>query len=284
MRILILGHKGMLGSDLMAVLGAGHEVLGRDIEEMDIADETSCLRIISEAAPDVVVNAAAYTNVNGCEDDWERCFAVNAIGVKNIARACRKGSLKLIHFSSDYVFDGSKGAAYVEDDPCRPLNAYGRSKLAGERFLMETADNFILVRTAWLYGLRGKNFVATILEKARTEKTLSVVDDQVGCPTYSRDLAQAVHLLIEGNHRGIFHITNRGHCSWYQFALKILQYAGMGEVAVMPVRSDQTVQVALRPPYSVLSCRKYLEATGRTTRFWQIALLDCLDRMGYRRS
>jgi dTDP-4-dehydrorhamnose reductase len=284
MRILILGHKGMLGSDLMAVLGAGHEVMGRDIEDVDIADEDSCRRVITEAAPEVVVNAAAYTNVNGCETDWERCFAVNATGVKNIARVCRKGPVKIIHFSTDYVFDGEKGAAYVEDDPCRPLNAYGRSKLAGERCLMEISGNYILVRTSWLYGLRGKNFVATILEKARTEKKLAVVDDQVGCPTYSRDLAGAVQLLIEGHHQGIFHITNRGHCSWYQFALKILQYAGMEEIAVTPVRSDQTVQVAPRPPYSVLSCRKYLEATGRTTRFWQIALIDYLEKMGYRRS
>jgi dTDP-4-dehydrorhamnose reductase len=283
MRILILGHKGMLGSDLMLRLTAAHDVAGKDVDDFDIAAEVDCRRVIEECAPDVVINAAAYTNVDGCETDRDRCFSVNAVGVKNIALACRGKGIRIVHFSTDYVFDGGKAVSYVEADEPSPLNVYGASKLEGERFLLALSDRWLLIRTAWLYGRNGKNFVKTILEKAAMVKTLDVVDDQVGAPTYSWDLSAAVQLLIEEGHDGLFHLTNRGRCSWYEFACKILQYAGISDVTVRPIGSAGMARPAVRPAWSVLSSRKFTEATGRTMRFWQIALQDYLEKTGCRK-
>jgi dTDP-4-dehydrorhamnose reductase len=283
MKILILGYKGMLGSDLMLRLTAAHDVAGKDVDDFDIAAEDDCRRVIEECLPDVVINAAAYTNVDGCEADRDRCFSVNAVGVKNIALACRGKGIRIVHFSTDYVFDGGKAVPYVEEDEPAPLNVYGASKLEGERFLQAFSDRWLLIRTAWLYGRNGKNFVKTILEKAATVKTLDVVDDQIGAPTYSWDLSAAVQLLIEEGQVGLFHLTNRGRCSWYEFACKILQYAGMNDVTVRPIRSAGLTRPAVRPAWSVLSSRKFSEATGKTMRFWQIALQDYLEKTGCRK-
>ena len=283
MKILILGHKGMLGSDLMLRMMAAHDVTGKDVGDFDITVEDDCGRVIAECSPDVVVNAAAYTNVDGCETDRERCFAVNAVGVKNIALACRGKGIRIVHFSTDYIFDGRKETPYVEADPPAPLNVYGASKLEGERFLQAFSDHWLLIRTAWLYGRNGKNFVKTILEKAAAVKTLDVVDDQIGAPTYSWDLAAAVQLLIEGGHEGLYHLTNRGRCSWHEFACKILQYAGKNDVTVRPIPSADLARPAVRPSWSVLSSRKFSEATGKAMRFWQIALQDYLERTGCRK-
>jgi dTDP-4-dehydrorhamnose reductase len=283
MKILILGHRGMLGSDLMLRLTAAHDVTGKDVDDFDIAAEDDCGRVIAECSPDVVINAAAYTDVDGCETDRDRCFAVNAVGVKNVALACRGKGIRIVHFSTDYIFDGRKASPYVEGDAPAPLNVYGASKLEGERFLQALSDRWLLIRTAWLYGRSGKNFVKTILEKAAAVKTLDIVDDQIGAPTYSWDLAAAVRLLIEGGHDGLFHLTNRGRCSWHEFACKILLYAGMDDVIVRPIRSAVLARPAVRPAWSVLSSGKFSEATGKTMRFWQIALQDYLEKAGCRK-
>jgi dTDP-4-dehydrorhamnose reductase len=282
MKILILGHKGMLGSDLMLRLAPGHDVTGKDVDDFDITAGEDCASLIAQCSPDVVVNAAAYTDVDGCETHRDLCFAVNAVGVKNIALACRGRGIQIVHFSTDYVFDGRRQTPYAEEDEPNPLNVYGASKLEGERFLHAFADRWLLIRTAWLYGKNGKNFVKTILEKAASVKTLDVVDDQIGAPTYSRDLAAAVRLLIEGRHDGIFHLTSRGRCSWYEFACKILQVAGVNDVMVRPIPSAGLARPAARPSWSVLSTRKFSETTGRTIRFWQIALQDYLEETGGR--
>ncbi len=283
MKILVLGHKGMLGSDLMLRMTADHELTGKDVEDFDITVEADCRRIIAESSPDVVINAAAYTNVDGCETDGDRCFAVNALGVKHIALACRGRGIRIVHFGTDYVFDGRKAAPYVEGDEPAPLSVYGSSKLEGERFLQALADHWLLIRTAWLYGRKGRNFVKTILEKAETTKTLEIVEDQVGSPTYSWDLAGAVQLLVEGGHQGLFHLTNRGRCSWYEFACSILKFSGKTEVSVRPIASEALTRPAARPAWSVLSSRKFSEATGKAMRFWQIALQDYLERPGCRK-
>ncbi len=279
MNILILGYKGMLGYDLMQKLSAGHEVTGKDIDDFNIASETSCRDIVLEANPDCVINAAAYTNVDACETDREKSFAVNAVGVKNLSTICQKQHIKIVHFSTDYVFDGTKKMPYTEDDICNPINFYGHSKLEGENFLQALSKNYLLIRTSWLYGINGRNFVKTIIEKAGTDKKLDVVDDQIGSPTYTRDLSAAVQLLIEGNHTGIFHCTNRGHCSWYDFAVKILQVVNMMDVIVNPIKSERLARPAMRPSYSVLSNRKLSEVTGKIMRPWQIALGDYLDKV-----
>ena len=281
MNILILGHKGMLGNDLAVRLMACHDVTGKDIDDFDIASQAACRDVISETKPDVIINAAAYTDVDGCETNKETCFSVNAEGVKNVALACRERGIKMVHFSTDYVFDGKKGMPYVEEDSCDPVNLYGQSKLAGERYLQELSANFILIRSAWLFGRNGKNFVKTIVDKARTETCLEVVDDQVGSPTFTWDLAAATKLLIEGHHTGIFHVTNRGSCSWYGFALKILNCIGAADVQITPIKSHVLARPATRPPYSVLSCRKFIESTGKAMRYWQIALEDFVGKMGY---
>jgi dTDP-4-dehydrorhamnose reductase len=277
-RILILGHRGMLGSELLGRLSAGHEVTGKDIDDFDIASEGDCRRVITEVEPDVVINAAAYTDVDGSEKARELCFAVNADGVRNIALACRGGRIKIVHFSTDYVFDGTKETPYREEDACRPLNIYGEAKLAGEINLQQHAEHYLLIRTAWMYGRQGKNFVKTILAKAREAGRLEVVDDQRGSPTYAKDLAAAVERLLIGHHTGVFHVTNRGSCSWHGFALKILAYAGIGDVPVIPVSTSQLKRLALRPRDSTLNCSRFTEATGKTMRFWQIALRDYMNR------
>lgn len=277
MKILILGHKGMLGFDLILKLSAAYEVTGKDIDDFDITSPDDCRDVVAESKPDCVINAAAFTNVDACETEKEICYAVNALGVKNIAEACKKENIKIVHFSTDYVFDGTKNRPYIEEDPCNPINFYGHTKREGEIFLQTLSPNYLLIRTSWLYGINGRNFVKTIMHKGQTEKKLDVVDDQIGSPTYTKDLAGAVKLLIERNQTGIYHVTNRGHCSWYDFAVKILQGNGLTDVAINPIKSDQLVRPAMRPFYSVLGNRKLHETTGKMMRPWQIALLDYLD-------
>jgi|BarGraIncu00222A_1022003.scaffolds.fasta_scaffold12643_3 dTDP-4-dehydrorhamnose reductase len=277
MKILLLGHKGMLGTDLLTQMRLHHEIVGMDKEEIDITSADECAKAIGKTAPQIVINAAGYTNVDGCETAKEECFAVNAEALKNIAVACHRKNIRIIHFSTDYVFNGTGSAPYKEDDDCDPINTYGASKLAGERYLQTLAQNYIIIRTAWLYGVNGKNFVRTILEKAKTTPRLTVVDDQLGSPTYTKDLAAAVDLLIEKNAQGIFHVTNRGSCSWYQFAVKILQESGIENVEVSPIKSDQLARTAKRPAYSILSMQKFISTTGKAMQPWQLGLQDYLE-------
>lgn len=281
MKILVLGCKGMLGTDLMLRLSAAHEVTGKDVEDFDISLEQDCRRLIEDCSMDVVINAAAYTNVDACETDRDRCFAVNATGVRNIALACRGKGIRIVHFSTDYVFDGMKQTPYVEEDKTAPLNVYGASKLEGERFLQSLADHWLLIRTAWLYGEHGQNFVRTILKKALTVKALDVVDDQIGSPTSTRDLAAAVERLVDGRYEGLFHLTNEGSCSWYEFACKILHYAGMNEVVVRPMKTVNLTRPAVRPAWSVLSSRKFSMMTGNTMEEWKDSLKEHLERTGF---
>jgi len=292
-KILLLGHKGILGSDLLSRLSTEHEVIGMDKEEIDIVSAIECKKAIKETKPDIVINAAAYTNVDGCETAREECFAVNAEAVKNIAESCRDKDVRIIHFSTDYVFNGKAKQPYKEDDKCNPINIYGQSKLAGEKYLQSLSRNYLLIRTSWLYGAKGKNFVQSILEKAKAKSfiddtmaktntkadqpsTLSVVDDQVGSPTYTKDLAAAVDLLIEKDAQGIFNVTNRGTCSWYQFAVRILKESGFDKIEVIPIKSGQLKRPAKRPAYSVLDMHKFLETTGKAMQPWQLALQDYL--------
>jgi dTDP-4-dehydrorhamnose reductase len=279
MKILLLGHKGMLGSDLLTQMRLHHEVVGMDQAEIDITSAGDCANAIDKTAPQIIINAAAYTNVDACETAREDCFAVNAEAVKNIADACRNKNIRIVHFSTDYVFNGSGSAPYKEDDNCDPINTYGASKLLGEQYLQSLAKNYIIIRTAWLYGANGKNFVRTILEKAKTTPKLTVVDDQIGSPTSTKDLAAAVDHLIEISAQGIFHVTNRGSCSWYQFAVKILQEAGIDDVEVSPIKSDQLVRAAKRPANSVMSMQKFIATTGKAMQPWQLGLQDYLESM-----
>ncbi len=264
----------MLGSDLMAQFKYRHEVIGMDREEIDITRAFECRNAVADTRPDLVINAAAYTNVDGCETAKDECFAVNAEAVKNIAEACRDRSIPIVHYSTDYVFDGNGTRPYLEDDPCNPINTYGASKLTGEHHLRRITDNHLIIRTAWLYGAKGKNFVQAILEKARATGKLTVVDDQTGSPTCTRDLAAATELLVDKNARGIFHVTNRGWCTWFDFARKILQEARLETVELLPIKTSELVRAAKRPAYSVMSGQKFITVTGKTMQPWQLAFSD----------
>jgi len=274
MKVLLLGHKGMLGSDLLAQFKYRHEIIGMDQEEINITSASECRKAIDDVQPQLVINAAAFTNVDACETAKEECFGVNAEAVKNIAEACRGKNITVIHYSTDYVFDGNGSRPYLEEDPCNPINTYGASKLAGEQHLNTLTDNFIIIRTAWLYGAHGKNFVQAILDRARSTGKLTVVDDQTGSPTCTRDLAAATELLVDKNARGIFHVTNRGSCTWYDFARKILQEARLEKVELLPMKTGDLQRAAKRPAYSVLGMQKFITTTGKTMQPWQLAFQD----------
>jgi dTDP-4-dehydrorhamnose reductase len=278
-RILVVGAKGMLGRDLMEVLHSsipGDEVVGWDIEEIDIQKGEDTVTKIEKLRPDIVVHIAAYTDVDGCELNKEKAFAVNAEGTRFVALAASKCHAKMVYLSTDYVFDGDKREPYLENDSPHPLNVYGESKLKGEQCVQALVKDFLIIRTQWLYGLFGKNFVSSIIRQAGEKSALSIVDDQTGSPTYTVDLAKAVSVLIQFGTRGVFHVANSGLCTWYTFGQTILKLSGVNRVKVIPISSGELGRPATRPSYSVLGCQKLKEETGLTMRPWSEALKDYL--------
>jgi dTDP-4-dehydrorhamnose reductase len=277
--LLVIGAKGMLGRDLVGVLHSSFsndEVVGWDIEEIDIQKEEESVFKIGKLRPNIVIHVAAYTDVDGCERDEEKAFAVNAEGTKYVALAASRCQAKLIYLSTDYVFDGNKREPYVESDPPHPLNVYGRSKWQGEQYVQDLVKNGLIIRTQWLYGRYGKNFVTSILQQAREKKMFSIVNDQIGSPTYTVDLAKAISVLIQFNAQGIFHVANSDRCTWFTFGKAILNLLGMNEVKVIPISSEKLDRPAVRPSYSVFNCQKLKEKAGLTLRPWSEALKDYL--------
>jgi len=277
-KVLVTGAKGMLGLDLTDALSRRYEVYGRDIDDFDITREKETMDAIIEIRPDIIIHAAAYTDVDGSESHRELAHSVNGGGTKNVAAACRELGSKMVYISTDYIFDGTKSGAYSEEDPPCPINAYGGSKLEGEQWVRKLVDQFVIVRTAWLFGRGGNNFVKTILKLAREKGALSVVEDQVGSPTYAMDLSRAIYVLTEKGCQGIYHITNGGTCSWYEYAQEILAMSGLGNISVHPISSDQLSRVAKRPHNSVLGREKFERETGYRMRLWREALGDYLKR------
>lgn len=266
--ILVVGANGMLGHDLMAILPG--EVHGIDLPDMDITSLESVQEVLERVRPEIVVNAAAYTDVDGCETNVDMAMSVNGEGVAYLAMASLSIGARLVHVSSDYVFDGSKGSPYLEDDPTGPLSVYGESKLAGEMNARFNPDHLV-VRTQWLYGLHGKNFVETMLRLAKEKDELAVVDDQVGSPTWTVDLANAIKALIEHGCTGIYHAVNSGFCSWNGFAQAIFEESGLS-VKVNPMTTDQLNRPARRPLYSTLDCARLGQDTGFRPQHWREAL------------
>lgn len=270
MSIVIIGVKGMLGSMLARVFADKQPIL-LEKKEIDITNEASVRTVLRDAGASVVINAAAYTNVDAAEDHRENAFLVNETGVQNLAGVCRELSATIVHVSTDYVFPGTKQEGYSEhDSPGPAINVYGQSKLAGERALKESGCNFYLVRTAWLYGPHGKNFVDTMIELAKTKDHLKVVSDQRGCPTYTKDLAEFILSLLDDAYPfGIYHGVNAGNASWFEFAQKIFEYTPSIAVVVKPISSAEFPRRAKRPACSILQQTK-----GPAMRSWQDALAE----------
>ena len=275
-RIAVLGAGGMLGHDLMTVLASEHTI-GFARDQIDITNAPELTDALEGF--DVVVNAAAYTKVDDAQSEADLAFAINAEGALNIAQACAMRQQRLIHVSTDYVFDGGATSPYTEDHPRNPASVYGASKARGEEHVVQTMpDSAIIVRTAWLYGEGGNNFVKTMLSLAQSRETVSVVTDQIGQPTWSRDLAHMIGALIDSPVRsGVFHGTNAGQASWFDFARVIFHKAGLDDGRVLPTTSAEFVRPAPRPAWSVLDHANWVSHQLPSPRSWQDAFDEAWD-------
>lgn len=277
MRILVTGVKGQLGYDVVNELEKrGHTAIGVDIDEMDITDAEAVDRVITEADVEAVIHCAAYTAVDAAEDNLELCRKVNATGTENIAKVCKKLDLKMVYISTDYVFDGEGERPWEPDDRRDPLNAYGIGKYEGELAVEENLEKYFIIRIAWVFGVNGKNFIKTMLKLGETRDEVSVVNDQIGSPTYTYDLARLIVDMVETEKYGRYHATNEGFCSWYEFACEIFRQAGMN-VKVNPVTSDEFPAKAKRPHNSRMSKEKLSENGFERLPSWQDALKRYLE-------
>lgn len=288
MKILVTGGKGQLGTEICKCFERGHTELGTpsvltkdntvrpiDVDELDITDLNAVRSLMEAERYDAVINCAAYTNVDGCEAHRDDAFKVNAIGPRNLAMACKSTGAKLIHVSTDYVFPGNGSTPCTECDIPAPKSAYGSTKYMGEQYVMSFCDRYFIVRTAWLYGYYGKNFVKTIMNAARKFGKLTVVNDQRGNPTNAADLAHHIIKLLDTEEYGIYHATGSGECSWYDFAAEIVKAAGI-EAEVSPCTSEEYAEAhpdaASRPSYSALDNGMLRVTVGDEFRPWQEAL------------
>ncbi len=271
---MVVGAKGMLGTDLVALLAVrGSRTIALDVDEVDIGDLDSVAAAIDRFEPGLVINAAGATDVDGCESNEQTAFRVNARGPANLAEVCKRNGTFLVHFSTDYVFDGRKGAPYLEDDPVNPLGVYARSKYEGEAAVRAILpDSHLIVRTQWLFGRNGKNFVETILSLASQRDVLTVVDDQWGSPTYTVDVSLAVVQLLEAEAKGTFHVTNSGVATWRDFAARIIELEGTTDVRVDAISTEQLGRPSPRPAYSVLDNARFVFTVGTPLRGWEDAL------------
>ena len=282
MRVLVTGANGQLGSELVRLYSArpGDEVLGIDLPELDIASTESVAHTISEFAPDVVINCAAWTAVDAAEENESAALAVNGEGPEKLAAACRVTDAWLVQISTDYVFSGEANTPYAEDAQPDPRSAYGRTKLAGELAVQSMLpDAHYIVRTAWLYGHEGNNFVKTMLRLESERETIDVVDDQIGQPTYAADLAAQIVTLVDARPAaGIFHATNSGQVSWHGFTQEIFRQIGADPARVVAVSSEQFVRPAPRPAYSVLGHDRWALAGLAPMRDWREAIAEAMQR------
>jgi len=288
-RVLLIGSQGQLGQELQATLPALGEVVAVGRSQLDLTDLAQLRQLLQDTAPDVVVNAAAYTAVDKAESEIDLAKAVNAIAPTVMAEEVQKMGSQLVHFSTDYVFDGRKNTPYLEDDPPNPCGAYGESKLLGEDGIRQTCDRHIIIRTAWVYGSRGKgNFVKTMLRLGGDREELRVVMDQVGSPTWTRDIADATTQLLARELQqqtpayGVYHFTNSGVASWYDFAIAIFEEARslsqpLQIERVLPITTAEYPLPARRPPYSVLSGKKFTAAIGQPAPHWRWGLRKMLS-------
>ena len=292
MRVLVTGANGMLGIDVSAMLEeAGHEAIRTDVgaregvsvqswTPLDITNTQAVIDCIKEKKPDFVFHGAAYTDVDGCERNPDLAYKINGLGTWNIASACGSSGVKMIYISTDFVFDGKKTTPYTEFDSPNPLSHYGASKLAGEKYVAQLCREHFILRTSWLFGVNGPNFPGKMLDLAKTKPELSVVVDQIGSPTHTRDLALIAISQLDRSLYGTYHVSNSGSCSWYEFAKTAIEKAGIKNVVVHPQPAASWPSPTQRPAYSVM--RRYaLELQGRDDlKPWQEALDDFLALRG----
>ena len=272
MKVLVTGVTGQLGHDCVNEFKSrGIEVRGVSSKDFSLTDGASVEKYIKEYAPDVVMHGAAYTAVDKAEDEQEKCMAVNAEGTRHIAKACAEIGAKMIYISTDYVFPGDGEEAYAVDAPKGPQNVYGKSKLLGEQAVQELLTKYFIVRISWVFGINGKNFIRTMLNLAKTHKELTVVGDQIGSPTYTRDLAVLLADMAATEKYGVYHATNEGFCSWAEFAAEVFRQAGK-EVTVTPVDSSAYPTKAVRPKNSRMSKAALIEAGFKPMPRWQDAV------------
>lgn len=284
-RILVTGANGQLGSE-MRKLGAvsPNEYIFTDVAELDITDKAAVMAFAEQTKIDVIVNCAAYTNVDKAEDDEAIAELINATAVRNLAEAAKAQDATLFHVSTDYVFGAEGNTPRSEDMPTNPLGVYGTTKLHGEQAIREVGAKAIIIRTAWLYSEFGNNFLKTMLRLTKEKESLNVVFDQVGTPTYAGDLALVIFSIIEGNiyigNEGTYHFSNEGVCSWYDFATEIAIAAGHDGCNIQPCHSSEFPSKVIRPPYSVLDKTKIKQTFGVDIPHWRDSMLYCLERLG----
>jgi len=284
MKILITGSNGQLGSELKKILKIQESELGAipdifksacidciDVEELDITDKETVMAYVKNSKPNIIINCAAYTNVDGCENNKDDAFRVNAIGARNMAIAAEKINAKLVHISTDYVFSGDASRPYREFDMPNPQNVYGASKYLGEQYVRDFCSQYFIIRTSWLYGYVGNNFVKTIINSGQERGSLKVVNDQIGSPTNVMDLAYHVLKIAATEEYGIYHCTGTGECSWFDFASKVIEYAGI-KVTVSPCTTEKHQSPTKRPAYSTLDNMMLRCTVGDEMRSWQDAL------------
>lgn len=274
-KILIIGSRGMLGSDLVKIFNSdnNYNITEADMNNLDITNKDQVAEFIANEKPDFVINAAAYTDVDKCEEEVDICNQVNGYALEYLAKACRDNDAKLVHISTDYVFNGNKKEGYKEEDTIDPVNQYGKSKAIGEDMVTNNMEEYYIIRISWLFGKSGKNFVETMLALGQDHDELKVVNDQHGKPTYTVDLAKAIKNLIEENQEyGVYHLPNEEETTWYEFAKEIFELSDM-KVKVIPCTSDEFPRPATRPMYSSLLNTKF-----KKLRSWREALKDYLNK------
>lgn len=280
--ILITGSKGQLGNE-MQVIAKNYpkfQFLFTDVDELDITRKESIEKFVVENKVNFIVNCAAYTAVDAAEDDIDKCYLINRDAIKNIGEVAAKNSIKVIHVSTDYVFNGKNYIPYTEDMPVSPTSVYGKSKLAGEEALIAVCPDSVIIRTSWLYSSFGNNFVKTMMRLGKERDSINVIFDQIGTPTYAADLAEAIMSVITAGNwvSGTYHFSNEGVCSWYDFTKTIHRIAGI-QCQVNPIETKDYPVRTPRPPYSVLNKAKIKSNYGITISHWEESLVKCIEKL-----
>ena len=278
--ILVTGSTGQLGSDVVKeLLKRGYSTLSPNRSELNLCSEDNIRNYILNSNCEAIVHCAAYTQVDKAEDEKDLCIKINATATKHIAKCAKILDIPMIYISTDYVFDGTKDGKYTENDETNPINIYGESKLAGEKYVQEILDKYYIVRTSWVFNINGKNFIETMLRLSKANNQLSIVNDQIGSPTYTKDLSRLLVDMLETSKYGLYHATNEVYCSWYEFANTIFKLANIN-IDIKAINSNEYASRAKRPMNSKLSKDKLIEYGFKPLPHWEDALKDYLIRRG----